>query len=146
MNVEIRVVSRAVKHCSLRSIDCCPNSPVTASPLTMSQLERIVEDETTALLIAMDGENIVGCLTLAVFAIPTGVRAWIEDVVVDETLRGAGVGAGLVSFALRTANERGARTVDLTSRASRASANALYLRMGFEVRDTNVYRFFLEDR
>lgn len=80
-------------------------------------------------------------LTLALFRIPTGVRAWIEDVVVDEAARGQGVGAELTGAAIRLANQRGARTVDLTSRPSREAANRLYQRLGFVQRETNVYRF-----
>jgi ribosomal protein S18 acetylase RimI-like enzyme len=86
----------------------------------------------------------VGSLTLAMFRIPTGVRAWIEDVVVDESARGRGVGEALTQEALGRARAAGARTVELTSRPSREAANRLYLRLGFEVRDTNVYRFSLE--
>ncbi len=84
---------------------------------------------------------IVGSLTLAVFRVPTGLRAWIEDVVVDESARGAGAGEALVLAAVRRAEAEGARTVDLTSRPSREAANRLYLRVGFEARTTNVYRF-----
>ncbi len=84
---------------------------------------------------------IVGTLTLVVFRIPTGLRAWIEDVVVDESVRGQGVGQALTVAALDLAAEAGARTVDLTSRPSREAANRLYRRLGFELRDTNVYRY-----
>jgi ribosomal protein S18 acetylase RimI-like enzyme len=80
-------------------------------------------------------------LTLIVFRIPTGVRAWIEDVVVDETVRGRGVGEGLSQEAVRRAVELGARTVELTSRPSREAANRLYQRLGFALRDSNVYRY-----
>jgi ribosomal protein S18 acetylase RimI-like enzyme len=83
-------------------------------------------------------------LTLITFEIPTAVRAWIEDVVVDETARGQGVAASLVQAALERAEVRGARTVDLTSRPDREAANRLYLRMGFEIRATNVYRRTLD--
>ncbi len=83
-------------------------------------------------------------LTLATFQIPTGVRAIIEDVVVDGAARGAGVAAALVQAALDRSAELGARTVDLTSRPDREAANRLYLRMGFAVRQTNVYRRTLE--
>ena len=83
-------------------------------------------------------------LTLATFQIPTGVRAWIEDVVVDGDARGSGVAAALVQAALDRSAELGARTVDLTSRPDREAANRLYLRMGFEIRQTNVYRRTLE--
>jgi ribosomal protein S18 acetylase RimI-like enzyme len=74
------------------------------------------------------------------FRIPTGVRAWIEDVVVDEAARGQGAGEALTREALRLAESSGARTVDLTSRPSRAAANRLYERVGFERRETHVYR------
>ena len=79
-------------------------------------------------------------LTLVVFPIPTGVRAWIEDVVVTASARGQGVGALLTREAVRIAGEEGARTVDLTSRPDREAANRLYARLGFERRETNVYR------
>jgi ribosomal protein S18 acetylase RimI-like enzyme len=88
-----------------------------------------------------DDGTIVGTLTLAIFRIPTGLRAWIEDVVVDERARGRGVGAALTNAAIRLASDQGARTVDLTSRPSREAANRLYQRLGFVARETNVYRF-----
>ena len=80
------------------------------------------------------------------FPIPTGTRAWIEDVVVDEAARGSGVGAALNQAALDHARARGAKTVDLTSRPSREAANRLYQRLGFEPRETNVYRYELDAR
>jgi len=86
----------------------------------------------------------VGSLTLALFRIPTGVRAWIEDVVVDETVRGQGIGEALNGEALRIAKENGAGSVDLTSRPSREAANRLYQRLGFQTRETNVYRYTFE--
>ena len=85
----------------------------------------------------------LGSLTLVLFRIPTGVRAWIEDVVVDEAARGQGVGELLNREALRIAAENGAVTVDLTSRPSREAANRLYQRIGFKQRETNVYRYEL---
>ena len=97
--------------------------------------------------LASDGEErgeIVGMLTLVVFRIPTGVRALIEDVVVDETARGRGVGEALTYAAFDRARAAGAKTVDLTSRPSREAANRLYQRLGFERRDTNVYRYSLD--
>jgi ribosomal protein S18 acetylase RimI-like enzyme len=99
------------------------------------------------LLIAVDREaddRVLGSLTLAWFRIPTGVRAWIEDVVVDEEARGHGVGELLNRAALDRARELGAKTVDLTSRPSREAANRLYQRIGFVARDTNVYRYSLD--
>ena len=106
------------------------------------QLGEMVAAAGTRLLLAKDGDGrIVGSLTLVVFRIPTGVRAWIEDVVVDEGARRQGVGEALTRRACEVATEAGARTVDLTSRPSREAANRLYARLGFEQRDTNVYRW-----
>ena len=123
-----------------------PQLSRSAPPPTAEQLAWIVEDDPrTTLFVASDGDRIVGMLTLAVFPIPTGVRAWIEDVVVDEAARGSGAGAALVEAALVRAGQVGARTVDLTSRPDREAANRLYLRLGFEQRATNVYRFTLDD-
>ena len=79
-------------------------------------------------------------MTLVMFPIPTGLRAWIEDVVVDGAARGRGVGAALTREAVRLARADGARTVDLTSRPSREAANRLYERLGFQLRDSKVYR------
>ena len=93
------------------------------------------------LLLARHEHVIVGMLTLAIFRIPTGIRAWIEDVVVDAQMRGRGVGEALTREAVRIAGTHGARTVELTSRPSREAANRLYQRLGFERRETNVYRF-----
>ena len=114
---------------------------------TAEELGLIVSSPASILLVALDREaedRIVGSLTLAWFRIPTGVRAWIEDVVVDESARGAGVGEALNRAALDRARELGAVTVDLTSRPSREAANRLYQRIGFVARDTNVYRFSLD--
>ena len=102
----------------------------------------MIEAPGTHLLVARDDAGrIVGTLTLVVFRIPTGLRAWIEDVVVDESARGQGTGEALTREALRIAADLGARTVDLTSRPTREAANRLYRRLGFELRDTNVWRW-----
>jgi ribosomal protein S18 acetylase RimI-like enzyme len=105
-------------------------------------LQAIADSEASTLLVARDETGIiVGSMTLAMFRIPTGLRAWIEDVVVDERARGRGVGQLLNEYALDIARAAGATTVDLTSRPSREAANRLYQRLGFVARDTNVYRF-----
>ncbi|MBO0828758.1 MAG: GNAT family N-acetyltransferase [Streptosporangiales bacterium] len=96
---------------------------------------------TNTLLVAWHDGTPVGMLTLVAFPIPSGTRAWIEDVVVDERLRGHGIGAALTTKAIDVALGKGARTIDLTSRPSRAAANRLYQRLGFRKRDSTVYRF-----
>jgi ribosomal protein S18 acetylase RimI-like enzyme len=119
-----------------------PQLSSSAPAPTREEIEEIVSSPATTLLVARDDEGtIIGSLTLVTFRIPTGVRAWIEDVVVDEAARGQGVGAQLVAEATRLATEAGARTLDLTSRPSRAAANALYEKAGFEARDSTVYRY-----
>ncbi|MGA2758622.1 MAG: GNAT family N-acetyltransferase [Solirubrobacteraceae bacterium] len=106
-----------------------------------AQLDALLAAGASRLLIARDGDRrIVGMLTLALFPIPTGLRAWIEDVVVDQEARGRGVGERLTLAALALAAAAGARTVDLTSRPGREEANRLYARLGFQLRETNVYR------
>lgn len=118
-----------------------PQLSASATPLDRSALVRLVSCETNTVLLARNDDQIVGTLTLVMFPIPSGLRARIEDVVVDEAARGQGVGATLSEEALRLAREAGARTVDLTSRPSRGTANRLYERLGFERRDSRVYRF-----
>ncbi len=123
-----------------------PQLSSSAPPPTRAVLVQIVADPATSLFMARDGERVVGMLTLAAFQTPTGVRAWIEDVVVDEAARGTGVASALVLAALDLSSGLGARTVDLTSRPDREAANRLYARMGFDVRQTNVYRKTLDER
>lgn len=114
----------------------------SASAPSDAEVEAIVRSPASRLLLARDPSGtVVGMMTLAVFHIPTGVRAWVEDVVVDAGCRGQGIGAALIEAALELAERLGARTVDLTSRPGREDANRLYRRLGFVERETNVYRF-----
>lgn len=119
-----------------------PQLSSSAAAPTRAELEAIVSSPATAILLARDDDGaIIGSLTLAFFRTPTGARAWIEDVVVDEDARGQGAGKALVEEAIRLASEAGVRTVDLTSRPSRDAANSLYEKIGFRSRETNVYRY-----
>ena len=118
-----------------------PQLSRTAGPPGREALEGIVGSPAVTVLVARAEGTIVGTLTLAMFPIPTGFRAWIEDVVVDEAARGRGIGAELTAEAIGLARAAGARTVDLTTRRSREAAGRLYERAGFELRDTRVYRY-----
>jgi ribosomal protein S18 acetylase RimI-like enzyme len=118
-----------------------PQLSATAGPPGREALERIVGSPAVTLLVARAEGTIVGTLTLAMFPIPTGFRAWIEDVVVDEAARGLGIGAALTTEAIGLAHAAGARTVDLTTRPSRQAAGRLYERAGFTERETRVYRY-----
>jgi len=113
-------------------------------PPGRDELVDIVQAPATDLFIATDDDGrILGTATLVTFRIPTGRRAWIEDVVVDDAARGLGVGGMLTRAMVDRAEELGCTTVDLTSRPTRAAANRLYQREGFQVRDTNTYRYDL---
>jgi ribosomal protein S18 acetylase RimI-like enzyme len=118
-----------------------PQLSPSAVALDESDLTSIINSESTKLFLATDEDQVFGMLSLVLFRIPTGRKAWVEDVVVDEKARGRGVGKLLIEHAVSVAREHGAHSVDLTSRPSRAAANALYQRVGFQQRQTNVYRF-----
>lgn len=120
-----------------------PQLSSSAPTPSRDELEEITASLATRLLVAHQGTRILGTLTLVVFRIPTGMRAIIEDVVVDEQARGLGLGKKLTVAALKVACGAGCKTVDLTSRPSRVAANQLYQKLGFEPRETNVYRYTL---
>ena len=120
-----------------------PQLSSSSPPPDRAVLAEIVASPATTLFVARHAGRIVGALTLVAFRIPTGVRTRIEDVVVDDTMRGRRVGELLSRAALDRARELGARNTDLTSRPSRQAANRLYARMGFEQRESNVYRYTL---
>lgn len=122
-----------------------PQLSRSSPPPTAAELAEIIDSPASEVLVARVDGKIVGTLTLVIFRIPTGMRAWIEDVVVDEAARGHGAGEALNRFALDVAKQRGCKTVDLTSRPSREAANRMYQRIGFQARETNVYRFSLDD-
>src|ERR1700759_4454867 len=103
-----------------------PQLSRSAPPLSADALKQIVSWDGNYLLIARDSDRVVGMLTLVTFPIPTGLRAWIEDVVVDESVRGQGVGAALTEAAGQRAQAVGARTVDLTPRPTRDAARRPY--------------------
>lgn len=118
-----------------------PQLSRSAKPLTIADITAIQASPAVTLLLARSEGTIAGMLTLIMFPSPTGLRAWIEDVVVDEQFRGRGAGEELSRAAVRIAREAGARTVDLTSRPSREAAGRLYERIGFKQRDSRVYRY-----
>ena len=121
-----------------------PQLSSSAPPPTADELAEIIASPATTVFVARVDDVVVGTLTLVVFRIPTGMRAIIEDVVVDDAGRGKGVGSALTRAAISHAESQGCRTIDLTSRPSREAANRLYQQLGFQRRETNVYRLALE--
>lgn len=106
-------------------------------------LEEVINTEGTTLFIA-EKEVIAGTLTLVIQKTPTGKKAWIEDVVVDNSARGKGVGTKLIDHAIQYAQASGVSKIDLTSSPERIEANKLYQKMGFRLRGTNLYRMTLK--
>jgi ribosomal protein S18 acetylase RimI-like enzyme len=154
-DLTIEVAEKADRELHASVARLLPQLSSSSAPPSLDELHRIIEDPATTLFLAVADRNqgdgthgrgaqVVGMLTLAVFLLPTGMRAWIEDVVVDDEARGTGVASALVQAALDGARRQGARTVDLTSRPEREAANRLYVRLGFLSRETNVYRYSLE--
>ena len=143
MAVEITEATEATEELVEAFERLTPQLSSSNPPPSAEALETIATSAATRLLVARADGAMVGSLTLVLVRIPTGLRAIIEDVVVDEQCRGQGVGRTLNEAALELARDAGAVTVDLTSRPSREAANRLYLALGFEVRDTNVYRYKL---
>lgn len=122
-------------------VDLVRQLSATAALPTEDDLREMIGSLATILFVARLDDEIVGTLTLAMFRAPSGSRARIEDVVVAESVRGQGVGSALTRAALHRARHLGALTVELTSRPARTAANAMYQRLGFRLRDTNVYRY-----
>jgi ribosomal protein S18 acetylase RimI-like enzyme len=144
----LEVEVEAVEGASDELVEACrrllPQLSRSAAPPTAEDLDRIAGHEAVTLLVARGPTGIAGMLTLVVFPLPSGLRARIEDVVVDEAVRGRGVGTALTLAALERARARGARNLDLTSRAARVAANRLYQELGFQRRQSNVYRYQLQ--
>lgn len=106
-------------------------------------LETIINSTSTKLFVAEENNEIIGTLSLVLYKIPTGEKVWIEDVVVDKSFRGRGIGKDLILFAIKYAKEKNIKSINLTSRPEREIANNLYQNLGFIKRKTNVYKIKL---
>ena len=141
MAIEITICEKADATVVQALGELMPQLSQSAPPPTEEEITEIINHDAATLLLAREGENILGSMTLILFPIPTGLRDWIEDVVVDEKCRGRGVGEALNRRAIELALAAGAKSIDLTSRPSRSAANRLYQRLGFVARETNIYRY-----
>jgi ribosomal protein S18 acetylase RimI-like enzyme len=141
MRVEVQAVHQVTDELVAAVGRLLPQLSGSAAALDADELTRIIGHQAISLLVARGEHGIVGMLTLVTYPLPSGLRARIEDVVVDRDARGHGVGTALTMAALDLARQQGARSIDLTSRASRVEANRLYQQLGFQLRDSNVYRY-----
>jgi ribosomal protein S18 acetylase RimI-like enzyme len=143
MSIEVVAVGQVTDELVKACRRLLPQLSSSAAPPGPDDLARVASHQANTLFVARSQGTIVGMLTLVIFPLPSGLRARIEDVVVDQEARGGGVGTALTMAALGLAQQQGARSVDLTSRASRVAANRLYQQLGFRLRDSNVYRYQL---
>lgn len=143
MSVTIEIANEATDELVQAFAALLPQLSQSSPPPDLDQVAALVADPGSLIYLARLDGVIVGTLTLVLYRIPTGLKAWIEDVVVDASARGHGVGDSLNQAALAEARTRGVKAVSLTSRPSREAANRLYQRIGFVRRDTNVYRYDL---
>lgn len=116
-------------------------SPKT--PVSIATLNELIDNGSSELIVAKEGNEVIGTLSLVVFTIPTGKKAFIEDVVVDEAYRGKGIAEKMVSEAIKLARNKDVKRIELSSRPSRVAANKLYKKLGFQIRETNFYRLEL---
>jgi ribosomal protein S18 acetylase RimI-like enzyme len=123
-----------------------PQLTSTHAPPSRADLEKLLSSPESFLLIARHPEDgpIVGAASLVVFHVLTGLRAHLEDVIVDTSSRGLGIGEALTIEALRVARQAGADGMTLTSNPHRLAANHLYLKLGFKLRETNSYIYKFE--
>jgi ribosomal protein S18 acetylase RimI-like enzyme len=140
---EIHRFSNRVFYATVRLLpQLAPDSPLPGK----EHFKRILKSKSTHLFIAELDNKIAGILTIATYDIPTGIKVWIEDVVVDESLRGKGIGKALMLFSINYAKSLGAESIELTSRPSRVAASQLYQKIGFVIRETNVYKYSLNQK
>lgn len=148
VSTEVTIATEATEELVSAFRRLIPQLSSSAVAIDRNALAEVIAAPSNTVLVARDreqGDKVVGTLTLVIFRIPTALRAWVEDVVVDSSARGRGVGEALMQRALRLASERGAQTVDLTSRRSREAAHKLYEKVGFNLRDSSLYRYVSSD-
>ena len=141
--VEIIEISEASNEILSQVNGLLPQLSKSASPLSLESLDILAKSESTNLFVAKEGKKVWGLLSLVLFPIPTGTTAWVEDVVVDSSARGKGIVKALMNHALKKVREKRGKSIDLTSRPSRETANKLYQSLGYQKRETNVYRLSL---
>jgi ribosomal protein S18 acetylase RimI-like enzyme len=138
---EIKRFSNRVYDAVIRLL---PQLDPDLKPPSREHFKEVLKSGNTHFIIGEDDDRkIIGFLAIVTYIVPTGTRVWIEDVVVDEASRGKGYGMDLMLYAIDYAKSLGAKHVDLTSRSWRIAANRLYQKLGFVLRETNVYRLYI---
>lgn len=135
--IEIQSYSPEYHEAMQRFLDQLTTNPMT---LTEEMFRQLLASPNSHLFFLMKDEQTAGMLTVGIYHSPTGGKAWIEDVVVDETFRGQGLSKLLVTHAIEFTKSQGIPSLMLTSNPKRIAANKLYQAMGFGRKETNVYR------
>jgi ribosomal protein S18 acetylase RimI-like enzyme len=142
--MQVEIVTQADDELHQAFLRLIPQLTDNNAPPSLDALRILVRDSSSTLIAARNEDHvIVGVLTLTVYRVPTGIRSIIEDVIVDKSARGQGVGEALMKCAIELAREKGAANISLTSNPIREAANKLYLRVGFKKRETNAYQMKL---
>ena len=145
--MKVEVFSGSPSELADALVTLVPQLSKSNPPPSLAEVEAMLASDAITQFVARDDSGrIVGVSTLAMFPIPTARRAWIEDVIVDESARGQRIGEVLTRAMVDAARAWGCKTVELTSRPTRKAANHIYKKLGFTVRETNVYRYDLENR
>ncbi len=140
--MQIEIVTEATDELYEAFQRLVPQLTTNNPPPSLNDLTALVRDSSSTLMVARnEDQKIIGALTLAVYRVPTGIRSIIEDVIVDSSARGQGIGEALMKRAIEIAREKGAGNISLTSNPMREAANRLYLKMGFKKRETNAYQY-----
>lgn len=138
--IKINTYSQEYHEAMQRFLDQLTTNPMT---LTEAMFRQLLDSDNSHLFFLVKDEQIAGMLTVGIYHSPTGGKAWIEDVVVDEAFRGQGFSKLLVAHAIEFTKSMGIPSLMLTSNSKRIAANKLYQAMGFERKETNVYRMKL---
>lgn len=120
-----------------------PQLSRTAKSLSWRQFREMVTDKNNFFVGVWDGRNMIGMGLVVFILTPVGLRARLEDMVIDEKYRGKGLGSILTRQLISEAKKRKARWIEFTSRKDRVATNNFYKKFGFKPRDTNVYRLSL---
>lgn len=140
--MQIDIVTRADEELHEAFLRLVPQLTTNNPPPSLDDLAALVQEASSTLLVARnESGQIIGALNLTVYRVPTGIRSIIEDVIVDLSARGQGVGEALMQRAIEIAREKGAANITLTSNPMRMAANSLYIKLGFQKRETNAYVF-----
>ncbi|HNY56549.1 MAG TPA: GNAT family N-acetyltransferase [Bacteroidales bacterium] len=139
--MKIREIKRYSREAFKAVSDLIPQLSPESPPLSEEHFRKIIRTKGTHLFVAEYRNRIIGMFTLATYPIPTTDKYWIEDVVIDKSVRGKGFGREIINYAIEFARQQGAENVNLTSRPFRTEANRLYKSIGFTLRETNAYRY-----